>query len=53
MYGNEHRKEKEMKKAIIIGICGLTLVGLFFLAKHETHISREFVTADYIKPILW
>ena len=39
-----------MKKAIIIGICGLALVGLFFLAKHETDISREF---NDIRAILW
>ena len=42
-----------MKKAIIIGICGLALVGLFFLAKHETDISREFVTEYNNRAILW
>ena len=42
-----------MKRAIIIGICGLALVGLFFLAKHETHISREFVTEYDNRAIRW
>ena len=49
------RRKKVIRNRIILGsVVGLLVLGgLFFLCKHETSISREFVTENYIKPILW
>lgn len=49
------RRKKVIRNRIILGsVIGLLVLGgLFFLAKHETSISREFATDDYVKPILW
>lgn len=47
--------KRHIRNRIIVGsIVGLIVLGgLFFLAKHETDISREFVAEDNVKPILW
>ena len=49
------RRKKVIRNRIILGsVVGLLVFGgLFFLANHETDISREFVAEDNVKPILW
>lgn len=49
------RRKKVIRNRIILGsVVGLLVAGaLFFLAKHETSISREFVTEYDNRAILW